>query len=220
MPPRQYSGGEVQSSPLRTMKKCVELQVATNPSGSSISASSAPALAAWMQARMQFSLEWELSFWSCSAGPVRRTCTVKSVMPFCDDLRSRNLVFGDDDDGRRPDRDARILVGRALHARALPSGGCGRRRACRWRRRQANSRSASSVARQADIHVDRLGAFVEPVEMLVEKRDPALRSGAVPPIRRRRARSRNRTPRPRPCHAAEASPLTDMRIPALRGSSA
>ena len=64
------------------MKKCVELQVATKPSGSSISASSAPAFVAWMQARMQFSLECELSFWSCSAGPVRRTCTVKSVMPF------------------------------------------------------------------------------------------------------------------------------------------
>ena len=29
------------------------------------------------------------------------------------------------------------------------------------------------VARQADIHVDRLGAFVEPVEMRVEERDAA-----------------------------------------------
>ena len=38
------------------MKKWVELQVATKPCGSSISASSAPASAAWMQAVMQFSL--------------------------------------------------------------------------------------------------------------------------------------------------------------------
>ena len=29
------------------------------------------------------------------------------------------------------------------------------------------------LARQADIHVDRLGAFVEPVEMRVEERDAA-----------------------------------------------
>ena len=35
---------EVHTSPRRTMKKCVELQVATNPCGSSISASSAPAV--------------------------------------------------------------------------------------------------------------------------------------------------------------------------------
>ena len=40
MPPRQYLPEEVHTSPLRTMKKCVELQVATKPCGSSISASS------------------------------------------------------------------------------------------------------------------------------------------------------------------------------------
>jgi hypothetical protein len=48
MPPRQYMPVEVHTSgpsgPLRTMKKCVELQVATKPCGSSISASSAPAV--------------------------------------------------------------------------------------------------------------------------------------------------------------------------------
>jgi len=43
MPPRQYWPVDVHTSPLRTMKKCVELQVATKPWGSSISASSAPA---------------------------------------------------------------------------------------------------------------------------------------------------------------------------------
>ena len=68
MPGMQYWPVEVHTSPRRTMKKWVELQVATKPWGSSISASSAPALAAWMQAVMQLSLEWELSFWSCTSG--------------------------------------------------------------------------------------------------------------------------------------------------------
>ena len=44
MPGMQYCPVEVQTSPRRTMKKWVELQVATKPSGSSIRASSAPAL--------------------------------------------------------------------------------------------------------------------------------------------------------------------------------
>ena len=44
MPPRQYMPDDVHTSPRRTMKKCVELQVATKPCGSSISASSAPAV--------------------------------------------------------------------------------------------------------------------------------------------------------------------------------
>ena len=63
------------------MKKCVLLQVATKPCGSSISASSAPAVVAWMQAVMQFSLLWLLSLGSCTSGNPRRTCTVKSVSP-------------------------------------------------------------------------------------------------------------------------------------------
>ena len=63
------------------MKKWVELQVATKPCGSSISASSAPASVAWMQAVMQLSLECELSFGSCTSGKPRRTWTVNRVMP-------------------------------------------------------------------------------------------------------------------------------------------
>ena len=81
MPWRQWSPVEVHTAPRRTMKKWVELQVATNPSGSSMRASSAPALAAWMQAVMQFSLEWVLSFGSWTSGRPRRTCTVNSDIP-------------------------------------------------------------------------------------------------------------------------------------------
>ena len=44
IPPRQNAPDEVHTSPRRTMKKCVELQVATKPWGSSIRASSAPAV--------------------------------------------------------------------------------------------------------------------------------------------------------------------------------
>ena len=45
MPARQNRPSEVHTSPPRvTMKKCVLLQVATKPCGSSISASSAPAV--------------------------------------------------------------------------------------------------------------------------------------------------------------------------------
>jgi len=43
IPLNEYAPVEVHSSPLRTMKKLVELQLATKPRGSSISASSAPA---------------------------------------------------------------------------------------------------------------------------------------------------------------------------------
>ena len=39
----------------------------------------APALAAWMQARMQFSFEWLFSFGSCTSAGPRRTCTVKRL---------------------------------------------------------------------------------------------------------------------------------------------
>ena len=56
--------------------------MATKPCGSSISASSAPAVYAWMHAVMSLSLLCELSFGSTTSGYGRRTCTVNSVMPF------------------------------------------------------------------------------------------------------------------------------------------
>jgi hypothetical protein len=68
MPPRQYWQVDVHTSPLRTMKKWLELQVATKPCGSSINASSAPAVYAWMQAVMQLCLLCELSLGSCTSG--------------------------------------------------------------------------------------------------------------------------------------------------------
>ena len=46
MPGMQYCPEDVHSSPRLTIKKWVELHVATKPRGSSIKASSAPALAA------------------------------------------------------------------------------------------------------------------------------------------------------------------------------
>ena len=49
---------------------------------SSISASSAPAVYAWMHAVMSLSLLCELSFGSTTSGYGRRTWTVNSVMPF------------------------------------------------------------------------------------------------------------------------------------------
>lgn len=85
MPPRQNLPSEVHtsgpSSPGRTTKKWVELQLATKPCGSSISASSAPAVWAWMQALMSFSLLCALSFGSSVSGVARRTWVVNSVMP-------------------------------------------------------------------------------------------------------------------------------------------
>ena len=76
------------------MKKWVELQVATKPCGSSMSASSAPALVAWMHAWMQFSFEWLLSFGSCTSGAPRRTCTVNSRTPRVSRLGSGTLYSG------------------------------------------------------------------------------------------------------------------------------
>ncbi len=199
------------------MKKCVELQVATKPRSSSISASSAPASIAWMQARMQLSLECELSFWSCSAGPVRRICTVNRLRPRASISGLRQLPFGNDDDRRAADRQARILIGRALdaarhhqadmHALAHAVGldhveqprrervaGRGRCRCAASSRRPTGGRDACRGRRCAR------------------------RSAAGPPRRRRRARSRNRTPRPSPRGAGSRTPLTLMRTASLRGS--
>ena len=65
---------------------------------------------------MQLSFEWEFSFWSCSAGPVRRIWTVKRSTPAGEHFRPRPFPFRNDDDGRRADRQTRILIGRALDA--------------------------------------------------------------------------------------------------------
>ena len=116
MPGMQYCPDEVQTSPRLTMKKWVELQVATKPRGSSIKASSAPAFMAWTQAVMQLSFECELSFWSCTSGAPRRTFTVCRRHAAFEFFRAWGFVFGDDDDGRRRDRHARILIGRCLDA--------------------------------------------------------------------------------------------------------
>ena len=63
------------------MKKFVELQLATKPRGSSISASSAPALIAWISAWMRLSRLCELSRRSKTSGPLVRNVEVKSDSP-------------------------------------------------------------------------------------------------------------------------------------------
>ena len=55
----QYFPVEVQTSPLRTMKKLVALQVDTNPLMSNMRASSAPAPIAWLRATTSCSLLWQ-----------------------------------------------------------------------------------------------------------------------------------------------------------------
>ena len=75
IPPRQNRPSDVHTSGSSgvpfTTKKCVLLQVATNPCGSSISASSAPAVYAWMHAVMSLSLLCALTmrtvWWSMSS---------------------------------------------------------------------------------------------------------------------------------------------------------
>ena len=186
-----------------TMKKCVELQVATKPCGSSISASSAPAVYAWMQAVMSLSLVWVLSLGSCTSGWPRRTCTVNSVMPSFSVVGQRLLVLGDDHHRRRPDRHARILIGRALdaardhqpHVHAVAHVVGPERRV---------DRLDQLIAAEADVERDRLRALVQTVEMLARGRPggPAQRAG--PPTRRRRARSPSRTPTRPPARAARA----------------
>ena len=61
------------------MKKLVELHDATKPRGSSISASSAPALIAWISAWIRFSRLCELRRRSNWSGPVVRKVEVKSA---------------------------------------------------------------------------------------------------------------------------------------------
>ncbi len=63
------------------MKKLVELQLATKPRGSSISASSAPAWMAWISAWIRFSRLCELRRRSKTSGPLVRKVEVKSERP-------------------------------------------------------------------------------------------------------------------------------------------
>ena len=70
------------------MKKLVELQLATKPCGSSISASSAPALIAWISAWIRLSRLCELSRRSKTSGALQRNVDVKSARPFAFDSGS------------------------------------------------------------------------------------------------------------------------------------
>src|SRR6185312_10269433 len=63
------------------MKKLVELQLATKPFGSSISASSAPALIAWINAWIRLRRLWLLRRRSKTSGVLHRNVDVKSASP-------------------------------------------------------------------------------------------------------------------------------------------
>ena len=63
------------------MKKLVELQLATKPRGSSISASSAPAWIAWISAWIRFRRLCELRRRSNTSGPLVRKVDVKRDRP-------------------------------------------------------------------------------------------------------------------------------------------
>ena len=81
IPSRQNSPVDVQTSPPRTTKKCVELQVATNPRGSRISPSSPPFRRASMHAAMQLCFDRLLSRGSCAFVGGRITSTVTTCSP-------------------------------------------------------------------------------------------------------------------------------------------
>ncbi len=129
---------------------------------------------------MQLSLEWELSFWSCSAGPVRRMWTVNSRQAARQHFRPGQLPLGDDDDRRGADGQARILVGRALDAARhhqadvhAVAHGVGLDDVEQARRER--------LAGQADVDAQHLGAVPQAVEVLVEEGDaPAVEPEALP----------------------------------------
>ena len=90
------------------------------------------------------------------------------------DVRGSGLVLGNDDDGRRTHGHARILVGRAfhpagdhqahMHAIAMHAVGV----------EGGVDRAGQLRAVQADVEQDRLGAFVQPVQVRIqEQRMPA-----------------------------------------------
>ena len=162
------------------MKKCVELQVATKPRSSSISASSAPASIAWMQARMQLSFECELSFWSCSAGPVRRMWTVNRSSPRANISGRGRFHSGMMTMVARADRQARVLIGRALDAARdhQPDVHAVRHAVGLDDVEQAR---LQRLAAQADVDAQHLRPVPQPVEMAVEKGDaPVDEAQALP----------------------------------------
>ena len=80
-PLKQYSPDEVMTSPWRTQKKLVALQLETKPSGSSIKASSAPASTASSSAMIRFSRLWEFSRMSNMCAGEHRMDAVRRERP-------------------------------------------------------------------------------------------------------------------------------------------
>ena len=110
-PLKQYSPLEVSTSPSRTQKKLVALQLDTNPWGSSIKASSARASIASHNAMMRFRRLCEFSRISnMSAGVQRMDRRVQTQAALQEARSVRHLVFGHDDDAGAADGIAGILV--------------------------------------------------------------------------------------------------------------
>ena len=180
--------------------------------GSSISASSAPAFSAWMQARTQLSFEWLLSFGSWLIGRPRTCGTVARRRPW-PSAAGRPGMLHDDDHGRPEARELRMLEGPCLaaagdHEAGVGVGQHGVRGAGLLERR----RHAGTVA--ADVEVDGARRLEEAVEVVVEEAPAAVVQAEPLPdaVAEHEARVVDRDARLGARHEAAVHPYEDVLV--------
>ena len=120
---------------------------------------------------VQFRMRIELGVLHCRVAPA--DMDGEQPQALLGRLRGRLLIFRDDDDGRRSHHNPRVLVGRRAHAPGHHQPNVDAF-AHVLRVERFVEPASERLARQADIHRDRLGALEQSVEMAVEEGDSSL----------------------------------------------
>ena len=156
------------------MKKLVELQLATKPRGSSISASSAPAWMAWISAWIRFRRLCELSRRSNTSGPLVRKVEVKSERPRVFDSGLGVFHSATMTTVALPITKRGSWFGVRLTPRVTIRRMCAPSVVMPFFASVSSMACVTSARRHADVERDRGRAFVQAVEVRVEADQAAL----------------------------------------------